>query len=160
MTATSTAAGHLLRLLPLGSGAMAPSTVTYALRPRPESVKAARDFTRVTLQGWGLVAVIDDLSLVVSELVSNAVRHAFASRSGDRPAPPDSTLQLSLVRDRPYLMCAVTDPGDGVPVRRQPDYIAETGRGLQLVESFSQAWGWSPLSTHGKVVWALFHLAG
>jgi hypothetical protein len=37
-----------------------------------------------------------------------------------------------------------------------PDYIAQTGRGLHLVDSFSLAWGWVPLHPAGKVVWALF----
>jgi hypothetical protein len=38
--------------------------------------------------------------------------------------------------------------------------VAETGRGLHLVESFSESWGWHPLGAAGKVVWALFMAPG
>jgi hypothetical protein len=40
------------------------------------------------------------------------------------------------------------------------DLAAESGRGLYLVESFSDGWGWHPLAgaLRGKVVWALFHV--
>jgi hypothetical protein len=38
------------------------------------------------------------------------------------------------------------------------DYVAESGRGLHLVESFSETWGWHPIGSAGKVVWALFRL--
>lgn len=134
------------------------------LRPQPESVKVARDFAKTTLRSWGMVDLLDDLGLVVSELVTNALRHALSPRSGTTapasplPVGPDGErpFQLSLQRNGAHVVCAVTDPSNDIPVRREPDHIAETGRGLHLVECFSRAWGWTPLSDHGKVVWALF----
>jgi hypothetical protein len=53
-------------------------------------------------------------------------------------------------------VCAVSDPSSTGPVTRDADYIAESGRGLHLVDSFSRSWGWHPLAGAGKVVWALF----
>lgn len=49
----------------------------------------------------------------------------------------------------------MSDPSSIGPVAREADFVAESGRGLHLVESFSRSWGWHPLGS-GKVVWALF----
>ncbi|MQA83121.1 MAG: ATP-binding protein [Streptosporangiales bacterium] len=163
--------GHLRPSHPyLGpSGASADATAC-ALRPQPESVKVARDFARRTLGGWNMTALYDDLALVVSELVTNALRHAVLTCGEAREAQPEPCaatypdprrpIRLSLQRNGAHVVCAVTDPSDDIPQRRQPDHIAETGRGLHLVESFSRAWGWTPLAGRGKVVWALFSLGG
>jgi hypothetical protein len=51
----------------------------------------------------------------------------------------------------------VTDPGARIPVRNEAAADAESGRGLQVVESCSVRWGWQPLASGGKVVWALLH---
>ncbi|MCL2729487.1 MAG: ATP-binding protein, partial [Actinomycetia bacterium] len=58
------------------------------------------------------------------------------------------------------VVCAVRDPSVTAPIAKDPDYVAETGRGLHLVGSFSENWGWHPLSGAGKVVWALFLAPG
>jgi hypothetical protein len=145
-----------------------PSTATCALRPEVASVGTAREFARVTLADWRIGNLSDDVSLVVSELVTNALRHALAVDLDEWPrARSDETLnagrgkpppwvQLSLLGTGHQLLCAVRDPSDHPPVRMLPDYIAQTGRGLHLVDSFSLAWGWVPLHPAGKVVWALF----
>ncbi len=74
-------------------------------------------------------------------------------------------MRLHLLRWTERLVCAVRDPSDESPVTRDPrdlpdDCSAESGRGLFLVDSFSDGWGWQPLSgaLGGKVVWALFRL--
>jgi len=145
-----------------------PSTATCALRPELASVGSARDFARVTLADWRISGLADDVSLVVSELVTNALRHALdveldpqpgqparhAVPSGRHAPPP--WVQLSLVGTGDQLVCAVRDPSSDPPLRIPPDYVAQTGRGLHLVDSFSLAWGWSPVRPVGKVVWALF----
>jgi anti-sigma regulatory factor (Ser/Thr protein kinase) len=140
-----------------------PSTATCALRPEPAAVGAARDFARVTLTDWRIDQLSDDVSLVVSELVTNALRHAMSVDIGEMSdgtlvahvnSPP--WIQLILLGAGSQLLCAVRDPSDQAPIRKDPDYIAQTGRGLHLVESFSLAWGWVPLPAEGKVVWALF----
>jgi hypothetical protein len=59
-------------------------------------------------------------------------------------------------------VCAVRDPSQESPEARggEEDFAAESGRGLFLVDSFSDSWGWHPLAgtLRGKVVWALFRV--
>ncbi len=56
-------------------------------------------------------------------------------------------------------MCMVTDPGNGIPTVRESGPFAESGRGLNVVESCCVRWGWHLLDGGGKVVWAL-HASG
>ncbi|WP_328794495.1 ATP-binding protein [Herbidospora solisilvae] len=125
---------------------------TCPLRPLADSVKTARDVTRSTLQGWGLSELTDDATLVVSELVTNAVRYALYPKA----ASTDHPITLMLVRLAPHVILAVADPSDEVPTRKEPDFVSENGRGLYIVETYSQAWGWDPLDEGGKAVWAMF----
>lgn len=69
-------------------------------------------------------------------------------------------MRLHLLRWTGRLVCAVRDPSHDSPVTRAADdFSAESGRGLLLVESFSDSWGWQPMrSGRGKMVWALFLL--
>ncbi|MFE4089517.1 ATP-binding protein, partial [Streptomyces sp. YIM B13502] len=106
----------------------------------------------------------DDVCLVVSELVTNALRHALPANA-PRLAAPEPPVRLHLMRWTGRLVCAVRDPSDEGPVARDAedlsgDCSAESGRGLFLVDSFSDSWGWHPLAGAfgGKVVWALFRL--
>ncbi|MER6304327.1 ATP-binding protein [Kitasatospora sp. NPDC001539] len=151
--------------------AVDPHVVTCTLAPRFESVRTARDFTRSALQRWSLTELFDDVALVASELVTNALRHAIGARpdaSGcargefDFPTQqaPDGRLpiRISLVHRALQVVCAVSDPSSTGPVAREADFVAESGRGLHLVESFSHSWGWHPLGS-GKVVWAVFEAA-
>jgi anti-sigma regulatory factor (Ser/Thr protein kinase) len=135
------------------------------LAARPESAKAARDFARITLQDWGLGGYADAAELVVSELVTNALRHGLLSAPRMLVEHP---VGLRLLCNAPYLICMVTDPGRGGPVRIEAGVGAESGRGLQVVEACSLQWGWEPLgdgldggldghSSAGKVVWAVLH---
>ncbi|MDT0307438.1 ATP-binding protein [Streptomyces sp. DSM 44917] len=140
-------------------------TATLGLPPRPESVRRARDFTRATLLGWRLPEQFDSVALVVSELVTNALRHGLARRF-PLPAPPVPAVELELMRCSGRLVCAVQDPSVTAPRTPagpldEPDDTAESGRGLHLVDSFSDGWGWRPLTgDRGKVVWAVFRTNG
>lgn len=125
---------------------------TSAFPPQPESARRAREFTRITLQDWGMARQIDLAELVVSELVTNSLRHGLLSA---RWMPGEHPIGLTLLRLDPYLMCMVTDPGGQCPVRIESCASAESGRGLQVVESCSVRWGWEPVTDEGKVVWAL-----
>src|SRR3954447_15204661 len=130
------------------------SATSCPLPPRYEAVGDARRFARSILRAWDLDALQDGVELVASGLVTNALRSA---------APDDATMgcvRLSLVRWSTRVVCAVRDPSSHGPVTKAPDFVAESGRGLHLVESFSETWGWHPLSGAGKVVWALFTLPG
>jgi anti-sigma regulatory factor (Ser/Thr protein kinase) len=125
---------------------------TCPLGPQADSVKTARDVTRSTLHDWGLSELSDDATLVVSELVTNAVRYALYQV--DRMI--DCPITLMLVRLAPHVLLAVSDPSDEVPTPKEPDFVSENGRGLYIVETYSQAWGWDALDAGGKAVWALF----
>ncbi|MDT0341792.1 ATP-binding protein [Streptomyces litchfieldiae] len=141
-------------------------TATLALASRPESVRRARDFTRSTLHGWRLPEQFDAVALVVSELVTNALRHGVRSVNGSsgehagdyEPAPAPTAVELELMRYSGRLVCAVHDPSELAPRVGEMDGAAESGRGLHLVECFSDGWGWRPLTGErpGKVVWAVF----
>ncbi|MFF2326767.1 MULTISPECIES: ATP-binding protein [unclassified Streptomyces] len=134
-----------------------------------ESVRGARKFTRTTLTGWGLEERFDDIALVVSELVTNALRHALPTDIA--PGPHEPPVRLHLMRWSSRLVCAVRDPSQESPVASEAPDSAESGRGLFLVESFSDSWGWHPspapagehpnaaAAPRGKVVWALFRLS-
>jgi hypothetical protein len=116
------------------------------------SVRTARSFTIATLHRWGAAEGSHDIAIVVSELLTNALRHALAG-SGD--APGRRLIRLGLLLLRPCLLCAVTDPSTLAPVLRQPGAIGETGRGLHIVCALSDRWGYTTSGT-GKVVWAMF----
>lgn len=144
-------------------------SATCALPARYEAVGGARQFTRTTLSGWGLNERFDDVALVVSELVTNALRHALPT---DAPREPqDPPVRLHLMRWTSRLVCAVRDPSQASPVASEAEDSAESGRGLFLVDSFSDCWGWHPSpvwttgsavtvpAPRGKVVWALFRLS-
>nr|WP_077799098.1 ATP-binding protein [Streptomyces sp. JHA26] len=154
----------MLEPLRQGLPPLDPTAVSHAascaLPPRYEAVREARRFTSRTLDDWELGDRFDDVCLVVSELVTNALRHALpagAPWSADRDGP----VRLHLMHWTERLVCAVRDPSHDSPVARDTgDFSAESGRGLFLVDSFSDSWGWHPLAgtLGGKVVWALFRL--
>ena len=122
------------------------------LGARLESVKTGRDFTRATLLDWDMSALTDLAELVVSELVTNALRHGVPSA---RRLVSDHCIRLRLLAQAPFVMCMVTDPGREIPVLRESEPTCESGRGLNVVESCSVRWGWHLLDEGGKVVWAL-----
>ncbi|MFK8912487.1 ATP-binding protein, partial [Streptomyces sp. YS-3] len=135
------------------------SSASCALPARFEAVRGARQFTKKTLGQWDLSERFDEVALVVSELVTNALRHALPA---DTVREPDaSPVRLHLMRWTSRLVCAVRDPSvDSPSSPGSDDCDAESGRGLFLVDSFSDSWGWHPLTgtLNGKVVWALFRL--
>ncbi|MEV6168342.1 ATP-binding protein [Streptomyces sp. NPDC051954] len=147
-------------LPPLDPAAVS-NAASCALPARYEAVREARQFTGRTLDQWELGDRFDDVCLVVSELVTNALRHALPSPPTPRVPEQIPPVRLHLMRWTERLVCAVRDPSDDSPVARDSDdFSAESGRGLFLVDSFSDSWGWHPLAgtLGGKVVWALFLL--
>jgi anti-sigma regulatory factor (Ser/Thr protein kinase) len=126
----------------------------------PGSISAARRFTALMMQRWGAAERSADVSVVVSELLSNAVRHGLSpARPRCGAARPD--IRLGLLHSGPGILCAVTDPSGQLPVPRSAGCLDEGGRGLHVIASLSDCWG-SCLDVPGaagKVVWATFMTA-
>jgi anti-sigma regulatory factor (Ser/Thr protein kinase) len=112
-------------------------------RFQPELAAAAdvRRFVDSTLVDWGADDRIDDVRLVASELVTNAVRHA------------GSELTVTLSRGAGRLRVAVADGGTELPHVVSAKATAASGRGLKLVQAVSADWG-CERRADGKVVWA------
>jgi hypothetical protein len=117
----------------------------------PAAATVARQQTAATLSEWCLAAVEQDAMMVASELVANAVNACVAARAGG----PDRFLDWIAVRladTGRRLTIEVFDAAPGVPARRAPDPLAETGRGLHLIDAVAT---WDCYSTNtgpGKVV--------
>ena len=131
-----------------------PRIATHTLGTSAGSVRAARDFTLATLHRWSVAERNDDIAIVVSELLTNALRHAPPAPGGSiRPQGP---IRLGLLQPGPCVLCAVADPARAAPVPQAPGSLAETGRGLHIICALSDRWGYTTLSDTGKVVWATF----
>lgn len=133
--------------------------ITVALRAEHASAGIARDLAAVTLRAWELDELCDPVTLVASELVTNAVRHGAPPVEGASGSPRWARRWLvfvRLVRGGSGVMCLVSDPSDRAPVRSQPDDLSDSGRGLHVVAGHSHRWGWAPCCGGGKMVWALF----
>ncbi len=118
------------------------------------SVHAARDFTLATLRRWDASERSQDVAIVVSELVTNALRHALTEAGDPRRRWP---IRVGLLRFGPCVLCAVGDPSRAVPAPRMPGSLAETGRGLHIICALSDQWGYTTPNELGKVVWATFY---
>jgi hypothetical protein len=119
-----------------------------------DAVPLARAHLRQLLSGWGRAELSPDASVVVSELVTNAVAASRERRLGAAP------VLVWLGSDSCCLLLAVADVSPRPPVRLDLGADAEGGRGLALVEALSSRWGWHPASITGlkKVVWAEWRL--
>ncbi|WBQ04826.1 ATP-binding protein [Kribbella sp. CA-293567] len=115
------------------------------LAPEPHSAATARRFVASVCELWHCEEVAEDAVAIVSELVANVVRHAKT----------DADLRLELRRQR--LTVSVADGSPLLPVRRPPG-VRENGLGLGIVTALSSAWGASPTSSGGKVIWATIGL--
>lgn len=129
-----------------------PRIATYTSGGGAGSVRAARDFTVATLHRWSAADRSYDIAIVVSELLTNALRHA---RPGSGDGRPWRSIRLGLLQLGPGVLCAVADPSTAAPVLRAPGSLGETGRGLHIVCALSDRWGYTSSGT-GKVVWAVF----
>ncbi|MFI8363663.1 ATP-binding protein [Streptomyces sp. NPDC085612] len=132
-----------LRPLCAPAGRATDREASWPLVRDPASAGRARRLVRERLRGWGLAGdadTVDTAELLVSELVTNALRH---SRGPVR-------LNLRALDGR--LMCVVEDTSDAGPVRRTAGPAAEGGRGLELLDLLSESWG-SSRTAVGKATW-------
>ena len=119
--------------------------VTAVLPPLAASASLARDLVTEHCQLWGVEALRDDLSLVVTELVANAIRHA------------GTDVIVRLYRLESGMRLEVAD-GSTRPLRpRSATLLDEGGRGLLLVDALSTRYG-VEAEPHGKRVWAELHV--
>jgi len=107
----------------------------------PASAAEARRFSLAALGEWGLSALDDTVTLLVTELVSNGVRHA---RTG---------LRLALSFDKRCLRIALADGDPRPPIPRMRQGLSVGGWGLELVDSLSTEWGTDFDDARGKTVW-------
>jgi anti-sigma regulatory factor (Ser/Thr protein kinase) len=135
----------------IAQAATAHADAACALGPELRSVGIGRSFTRMMLRQWGLAGLCDQAELVVSELVTNAIQHGLLSA---RRTIEEYPVSLRLLAQAPFVTFMVTDPGSKLPIHEPGEELAESGRGLRVVESCSRRWGWQPLEAGGKVVWA------
>ncbi|MGW4516466.1 SpoIIE family protein phosphatase [Streptomyces sp. NPDC004393] len=112
---------------------------SWDLPPEPTAVHTARHLTARQLSEWGLEPLMPATELVVSELVTNAIRHG---------AGP---IRLRLIQHQ-VLTCEVFDSGGSYPRPRHACTVDENGRGLMMVAQLSRRWGCRS-STGGKLVW-------
>ena len=107
--------------------------------------RQARDFLAAACSAWRAEQFIAPASLVLSELVSNAVMHAGT----------ELDVQLRLADD--VLLLSVHDTGPGMPKPGQPDILSVGGHGLDIVSQMSETWGVAPDpgENTGKSVWCL-----
>jgi hypothetical protein len=119
------------------------------------SVRAGRDFATATMRRWGAAERCDDIAMVVSELLTNALRHALPDAG---QAPRRGLVRLGLLQPGLSVICAVADPSPEAPTPREPGVLCEGGRGLHVISALADIWDCTPPSRAGKVVWALFSL--
>jgi anti-sigma regulatory factor (Ser/Thr protein kinase) len=111
----------------------------------PRSPAAARGFVRsavaILLTRPAPGSLCDDLELIVSELVTNAVRAG------------SSSIGVAVAVENDHVVLRVSDEAGGWPEPRDADIYDTGGRGLPLVSAISTSWG-VRMSGAGKVVWA------
>ncbi|WP_329529688.1 SpoIIE family protein phosphatase [Streptomyces sp. NBC_01462] len=123
---------------------IAPSDVAYwYLEPDATAPGRARRLARRALSRWGMEDMSDSVELLVSEVVTNAVRYA------------SGPVTLRLLRTDVF-RCEVCDDVPSMPRLRETHAMDEVGRGLYVVNQLARRWGATRLS-RGKVVW--FELA-
>jgi anti-sigma regulatory factor (Ser/Thr protein kinase) len=141
---------------PPGMSASWPLSTSLPLGALPGATPCARLHARVVLTEWGLDDLAEAAELIVSELVTNAVR---ASTGPDGRPRYDGTgmpvVVLRMASDRIRLVIEVWDGIPGAPAAARPGPHDESGRGLMLVAAQCDRWSWQTVpGWPGKVVWA------
>ncbi|MFB6933274.1 SpoIIE family protein phosphatase [Streptomyces sp. HUAS 31] len=112
----------------------------WDVQPDPAAVAGMRDAVSDKLEAWGLAELGFTMELILSELITNAIRY------GAEP------IHVRLIRDR-TLTCEVSDGSSTSPHLRYAATTDEGGRGLFLVSQMAERWG-TRYTPQGKVIWA------
>jgi anti-sigma regulatory factor (Ser/Thr protein kinase) len=119
-----------------------PREARWELPPDPSVTAACRALVRERLAEWRLQDLTDDVLVVVTELLGNALLHG---------GPP---IRLELSAGEGTLSGWVTDHGPGWPRVRMVGAELEHGRGLRIVTALTRAWGVEPVvDGPGKTIW-------
>ncbi len=127
------------------AGALWAHEITLA--PERQSVATARRFVREHLTGHGLPLLVDDVTLVASELATNALRHS------------GTVFTVAITAFSEDLVLAVEDVSSSMPVLVDAGLDDVAGRGLTIVDVLSREWGVVVGQDVGKSVWAAFDVA-
>jgi len=119
---------------------------SWTLAPRLTSVRQARSAIAEPMRRWNLEELLPTTELLVSELVTNAIRYSRGE------------VTLRLVNEK-ALVCEVLDSSAAMPRLRKAGGEDENGRGLQVVRQLSKRWG-ARRTPAGKVVWCEQPLPG
>ena len=128
-----------------------PVTSRLELAALPTAVACARKHAMAVALEWGFPGLAEDIELIVSELVTNAVRATGNSDGGSLTIP---VVRLSLASDLQCVLIRVWDGSSQMPVRRDAGPDDNTGRGLMLVGHLGSEWG-TYKKANGKVVWVI-----
>ena len=135
----------------------AQEVTSLTLAAAPAAVSRARQFARFALSARGLAGLAQDTELVVSELVTNAVRASTAAdppdTAGGDPGP-GATIRVRVLAYQAGVLIEVWDSSPGSPARRDAAPGAESGRGLMIVTALCRDWGCYRTADGDKVVWA------
>ena len=119
-------------------------TARHEASAEPQGIAQVRHEVRKTLDDWQVGAVADAAELVVSEMLTNALRYGHTE-----------ILALELSLDDPWLCLSVVDANPTPPYLCRPDEQAEGGRGVLLMAELADAWGFRATGV-GKSVFAEF----
>jgi anti-sigma regulatory factor (Ser/Thr protein kinase) len=117
-----------------------------SLAPEAASAAAARRFVADAIATWGHDGLADSVTLLTSEVVTNAILHA------------GSDIELVVHRRPDGVRVAVRDESPNQPVKHLFTADGASGRGLALVDALASSWGVDHLQDDGKWVW--FEVAG
>lgn len=122
----------------------------------PSAVKLSRTLVAVTLKHWRLERLIDEAELVVSELVTNAVKVTGITEPKPSWSEQQSlaTIHVRLTHLESAIIIEVWDRDHTPPKPTDTSSEAEAGRGLVIVGALCVRWGYFPAIGGGKVVWA------